>query len=668
MRKTPDGRKQLRQSGFVVRAKPAPTGKAKSIRKFGSFATKEFVAWDGEGITDKFGRHHYILLAASTGDYLISQCGDTLAGLSTIDCFELLLDVASRFPNAYHVIYGGNYDANKILKDLKGSEYRLRKLWDTEGVFYKHYHIEWIRGKWLQIKNMETQRKVKLYDVISFFQQSFVKTLNDWSESLSPRVLKNIQAIEKMKGKRSQFKWSEKDRILKYCQQELEALVELMEAFRLNHLAAGLPSLTSLYGPGAIANSLLRKYRIQDHMLATDSELNTAALHAYAAGRIERLRYGNYEGPTNVYDINSAYPYTIAQLPSLAGGWHLFKFKGSNKPDAVPMSLYHIRLFNHDTYASPLFYRKGLAKSRPIFFPNPKGTNFIETWIWTPEYENLVDLGFPFEVIEGYLFQGNVNSRPFAWLEDLYYKRLEFKESGNPAEKNLKLAYNSIYGKFVQQAGYRIQKKIPKWHQIEWGGYVTSQCRSRLYRAMYSINFAGIVGVETDSIIVANNQVPNITLGNQLGEWGSKHFDGITYIQSGVYWLKIGDSWLDKYSKRRGYLSGTLTREAVLEAWAENPLGDWQMQRDGLAVGMNVMARGKEFITLGHCFRPGQTLDNWGDWREGPKKLSLWRSSKRYIDRLHNPANGLLTTSDQTDFCGWSSPYTLEWGDEVDDE
>lgn len=650
----------MRDAGYVVRAKPAASGPPK--RHYGKVAPKTFVAWDGEGVTES-GRHHYVILAASTGDYLISEDGPRATGLGTVECIELLLDVATRNPGATHVIYGGGYDANKILKDLAYSETRLRKLWNTEGVFYKHYHIEWIRGKWLEIRDLHNNRRIKLYDVISFFQQSFVKTLNQWAGSLSPKVLKNVKAIQAMKEKRGLFKWSERQEILLYCQQELDALVELMLAFCSNHTAAGLPTLTSFYGPGAIANSLLKTHSVQKCMYVADGALNTAALHAFAAGRIERLRYGNHEGPVRIYDINSAYPYSISRLPSLEGGWKHYRVRGRTVAPR-PMSLYRVRLLHHNQYASPIFYRKGLAKSRPIFFPNPDPKACIETWVWTPEYEILLDLGFPFEVVEVYEFCGDLDSRPFAWLENLYYKRLEYKRNNNPAEKNLKLAYNSIYGKFVQQAGWKVKHEIPKWHQIEWGGYVTSDTRAKLFRAMASLNFNEIVGVETDSIIVASERAPNVALGDRLGEWGVTEYDGITYIQSGVYWLKKDGEWEDKYSKGRGYLPGTLRREDILKAWDENPVGDWTLQRDGFAVGMNVTAQGREFITLGHCFRPGQTIDEWGNWREGPKKLSLWRTTKRQIDRTHNPKHGLLTTTDTTCFSGWSSPYSLEWGDE----
>lgn len=639
------GRQTLRKRGYVV------------DKRIGNsqFVSKQFIAWDGEGITHN-SRHLYIILAASTGDYLMSSGSSAPYGLSTMECFELLLDVSSRYPGAYHVIYGGSYDANKILKDLIYSEQRLHNLWKNTHCHYEQYFIEWIKGKWLRVKDRSDGRSIILYDVISFFQKPFVKTLEDWGIHVP-----HLEKMADMKDKRSEFKWKDRKQILAYCQTELVALVNLMSQFRDNHIAAGLPNLSGLYGPGSIANSLLNRYGIKHHLIVTDAELNLGSRYAYAAGRIERLRYGNYEGPVRIYDRHSAYPYTISQLPSLANaGWTLYR----GACDPYPMSLYHVRLFNHEQYASPLFYRKGLAKSRPIFFPNPKGNNYIETWIWTPEYKNLVELGIPHQCLEAYIFNGNVNSRPFAWVEELYYQRKEWVALGNPAEKNLKLAINSLYGKFVQQAGYGRKNQIPKFHQLEWGGYITSDTRAELYRAIASINFRNVIGMETDSIIIAGNHRPKIPLSDKLGEWGVTNYDGITYIQSGVYWLKTKDGWLDKYSKRRGYLPGTLHRNSVIRAWNSNPTGDATYQKDGCAIGVTVNAKGRDFITIGHCFRPGQDFSNWGEWVEGPKKLSLWRSTKRDIIRGKNPATGLLNTVDNTNFAGWSMPYTLEWEEE----
>lgn len=633
----------------MVRSKPARRG---SYKRTGRFYTGDFIAWDGEGVTDSKGKHRYIIFAASTGDYIISKDGPTPEGLSTTDCLDLLLEVTSSNPGTYNVIYGGSYDCNKILKDLIYSPTRLKKLWENSQCFYKNYHIEWVKGKWLKVHDMSTGRRATLYDVISFFQMSFVQTLQKWDIHVD-----HMDNIKNMKQQRNVFKWEDRLEQLAYCQQELTALVSLMEKFRDNHLAAGLPALSGLYGPGAIANGLLKRHNIKTHMIATDQEVNLAARYAYAAGRIERLRYGNYEGPVRIYDINSAYPYSISKLPSLAGGFR--HYRGNADPET--MSLYHVRLYNHDKYTSPLFYRKGLAKSRPIFFPNPKDNRYIETWIWTPEYETLVDLQISHLCLEAFIFNGDRTSKPFSWVQDMYYQRAAWKQEGNPAEKNLKLALNSLYGKFVQQAGYERQQQIPKFHQLEWGGYVTSETRAKIYRAIDSVGFAGVVGMETDSVIIAGNRQPQITLSDNLGDWGVTDYSGITYVQSGVYWLKTQDGWLDKYSKRRGYLPGTLTRDAVLNAWNNNPMGDDSIFE--IQDYMTVKAEGQTFITLGHCFRPGQNFDRWGDWERGPKKLSLWKTNKRFITRGRNPAEHLLDTEDRTDFEGWSSPYDLVWGD-----
>jgi hypothetical protein len=622
------------------------------------FATREFVAWDGEGVSYG-GRHHYIMLGNSKGNFLRDGGSVCPRGLATTESIEFLLEQGSQYPNAYHVIFAGGYDANKILKDLASSENRLQKLWETSQTFYKQYHIEWVRGKWLKLRCLKTNRRITLFDVFSFFQTSFVKTLKSWDIWSD-----DLETIAQMKEQRGQFKWEDREEIEHYCRMELTALVQLMDKFRVNHIKAGLPALSGLYGPGAIANSLLKLWNIPKFMVATDTEINLASRYAYGAGRIERLRYGNYEGPTKILDLNAAYPAIISELPALNNGWRHYSQTQTldTHMEEIEMSLYHVRLYNHDEYTSPLLYRKPGAKHKPIFFPNPKGNDYIDTWVWTPEYELLKD--FPHETLEAYIFNGS-NVRPFAALADIYYSRLEDKRNGNPAEKNKKLALASIYGKQVQQAGYEREEKIPKYHQLEWGGYTTSGTRARLFAAMYEIKFRDIVGVETDSIILASSNIPNsLPYSDALGEWGVTDYDGITYVQSGVYWLKKEGEWRDLYSKRRGYLPGTLEREMVIDAWNSNPCGDDTIQNsDGHAIGVTVNARGKTFITLGHCFRPGQSIERWGEWEEGPKLLRLWRTNKRAIERTGNPARQLLDTTDQTRFSGKSAPYDLIWSD-----
>jgi len=672
LRKTPQGRKQLKARGYTVRSKTSVKGKGSAKRraakriKESKFVKTNFIAWDGEGTTDNRGRHHYVLLQNSLGD-CVSPVGFTNEiGLSTSVCFDFLLETARQNPGATHVIFSGNYDANKILKDLAQSEFRLRKLWDENHCHWEHYEIKWIPKKWLWIKELDTNspnagQTIKLYDVFSFFQMSFVKTLDKWKIEVP-----EMDLIEEMKAKRGEFDWATQHEIIEdYCGRELEALVLLMEDFRQNHLDAGLPALRGWYGPGAIADGLMNRYGIKKYMINTQGHpVNEAARHAYTAGRIERLLYGNYEGPTKIADINSAYPYSISQLPSLVGGWKLIKTK---QPPLRKMSLYHVKMYHHDLYASPLFFRK---TNNEMFFPNPREGNYIENWVWTPEYYQLIKWKVPHEVTECWLFQGDVKSRPFGWVEEMYYQRLAWKLDGNPAEKNLKLALNSLYGKTVQQAGYKQRKEIPTYHQIEWGGYITSQTRAQLFNVMASMNFENVVGVETDSIIVAGDNLPtNLNVSDKLGAWGVTDYEGITYIQSGVYWLKKDGEWLDQYSKQRGYVPGTLTRDMIMETWRLNPTGTPELRdENSQAIGLTVIGQGNHFVTLGDCYKPGQTLENWGNWERGPKKLRLWRDTKRAIVRDKDPRTNLLFTEDVRDLSGWSKAYDIEWGKDNESE
>src|SRR5688572_14111837 len=73
------GRKRSGKSG-----KSGPSGTWKNRP---NNMSRPIISIDGEGITNHDGRHRYVMLAASTGDYIWGH------DLTTRDCFDFLLDL-----------------------------------------------------------------------------------------------------------------------------------------------------------------------------------------------------------------------------------------------------------------------------------------------------------------------------------------------------------------------------------------------------------------------------------------------------------------------------------------------------------------------------------------------------------------------------------------------
>jgi hypothetical protein len=284
--------------------------------------------------------HDYVLLSSSEGDTVQHP-----AGLSTVTAFDTVLARAELGRvgkhDAIHVIYGGGYDFNCWMRDLSRDQlatvYRARfpvslRVDGDDGP--REYRVRWRPGKALWIS--DGLRTVTVFDVVSFFQCSFVKACDkylgtEWHER---------DRIVAEKERRGTFTYAELTDIRTYNDAELVNLVRLMDELRLRLDKVGL-HLDRWDGPGAIAAKLLTQRGVRHHKDkdSIPGPVAVAGRHAYAGGRFEVIRFGQSDQPVYQYDINSAYPSAMRSLPSLAGGtW-------SRRDGYVrcPYALYHVR-------------------------------------------------------------------------------------------------------------------------------------------------------------------------------------------------------------------------------------------------------------------------------------------------------------------------------------
>lgn len=609
----------------------------KERRHKGKFDYAQFIGWDGEGITRPDGHHCYVLFANSLGHKVrtgIASDESKQTGVSTRRCLELLIASGRENPRALHVIYYGSYDFNMLLRDVPRES--LRRLRKGQRCFYRNFNLEVRFGKSLWVKDRNSGVSVTLWDVGSFFQQSFVKALRTWQVDTP-----HLENIECQKANRSEFKASDMAEIEEYCDQELEALVQLMGQFRDSLEECGL-RISRWHGPGAIAARLYEQHSIKQHKKVCPDEINRAAQFAYGGGRIELIRQGHYTGRIYNYDIRSCYPWAIAGLPSLRNVSWEHRKRGTDNVCSVEsvgeyreFSLYHVRWHFKD--GTPFYPLRHRHSDGSVCYPQVG----VGTWVWSPEYE-LLGKYFPgqYEVIESYI--SNVSDgtpRPFGWVAEMYDRRMKWKEAGYGAERILKLGLNSLYGKMIQQLGWQSEDRLPAWHQLEWGGYVTSAARARMFDASYGCS--GIVGFETDGIITTS-PLP-VELSEQLGGWELSTHESLTYVQTGFYWL-------DDKVKYRGFDPGTVTREAVLSAWENND--------------PTVTARLTRHVGLNYADHNDQ-WHLWGNWVTSDRLLDVGSASSKRIRACANGCNlahGLHNTRPYPELVtAESAPYPLAW-------
>lgn len=606
------------------RHKTRPTGRRG--KKKNHFQFGEFCAWDGEGITVA-GEHRYMLLANSSHDALWNP-----AGLGTLDILGAICARARQLDKrTTHVIFGGSYDVNCWLKDL--SPRALEKVWRGGWVVLAQYRykIQYRPRRSFVIHELETGTRVTVWDVWGFFQGTFVGALEKYGLTVPDR-------LRAMKQARSKFSLKQKERIIEYCHEECDLLVSLMKMVR-DHLATANLAIRRWDGAGACAAALLSREGTKTHQGAAPAGARRAAQHAYAGGRIELLQYGHAPNtPLHHYDINSAYPAALRPIPSLAAG----RWAHTNKPTDIS------QLPEFSVHRVHWYFTESNSRAYPFFWRGPNGNIFYpplgEGWYWTPEVMAAQDAlaarqidGF-MEVKESWSWHPETDERPFQFIDGLFQQRAEWKRTGVGAEKMLKLALNSLYGKCAQHVGGK-PGEAPRYHQIEWAGWITSVTRAALYRAVVQAGPAAVM-IATDGIF-STSQL-NLPVSKQLGDWEYHCHAGATVVQSGVYWLDDINAQGERVTQdfSRGFDRGTLKRNKIVSAWKRREL-TWD-------------ASLTRFVTMGAVVNRHARPEHWRQWRTTPRVLTLTPTGTKRTDRIsiydwkpragEHPAYGYIPT------------------------
>lgn len=604
--------------------------------RYNRFRDAQFLAWDGEGITEG-GEHRYVLLTHS-GD--VEPVID-VDGIRTIRCLEMMASEGEKHPKHIHVAFGASYDVNMILGECTIAQ--VEKIWSGAWVKVGKFSIQYRPRKTFSIRRHGAKKSsLILWDVFGFFQSSFVDAAEKYLGGS-----KDLDVIRERKKERSVFSRDQLSDIVSYCQLECTMLVALMDQLRQFLVQADLP-ISRWDGAGACAAALLRRQGITLHKSVSPEDVQLAARHAYAGGRTELVRYGHAPSQeVHHYDINSAYPYAMQCCPSLANGkWE--HQRGMYRGDC-PFQLVHIKWQFHA--GAPLYPFPWRAHDSSIYYPHTG-----EGWYWLPEYEAALHafrtgrIDGHLQVLESYAWHGD-DVLPFQWIAPLFELRAQWKRDGNGAEKALKLAINSLYGKTAQHVGGQ-DGKPPRYHQIEWAGFITSMTRAKLYRA--ACESERVVMLATDAVY-SLDPIPSLVTDNQLGNWSYEKHCGITVAQSGVYWTDAVDGLgVDSHMFCRGFDKGSLVRREIVHAW-----------RAGKAEYKASLTR---FAGMGSALAsPRRFKLVWRHWLTAPRTLALRPDgTKRFTKGANNPARGLVLTGasypaamavGQT----MSAPYPLPW-------
>jgi DNA polymerase type B, organellar and viral len=538
-----------------------------------------FIAVDGEAIGGNTDAR-YALLATSTGKFVWN-----LDGLKTEVCFDFLC--GQQTPGVELVCFGLGYDINQWLADVP--ENTLRELWSSGSCFWKYWRLVWTAGRRFEIYNRRNKRFAIVQECFGFFQQSFVKALTEWGFDVPAE-------LAAMKQQRGRFTETMKRQVIDYCFSECRLLVSLMDRLAEAAETAGCkPKPHWWIGAGQLASAMLAANGVQAHH-RHDSDIleNTLPImSAYYGGRAELLRQGERSG-VNTYDLRSAYPWAATHLRSLS---NVRAVKRRRHDPSVEHGIWHTRWEGLPGNIMPFPVRCDKA----IWYPRTG-----EGWYHAVEVNTALAAGFQLDIREGIEFRSKrTEGDPFAFIPGQFAARRKYQQTDNPAQRVLKLALNSLYGKTAQGVAGLGR---PRWQSYIWAGEITARTRARMLTL--ALKAKDPMMIATDGLFCG--QAP-ARPGKQIGGWEHGRLDWLFAAQPGVYQGTEGDR---EVLRSRGFFVADIDYDELHAGWA----------REGPDYVHTYTSH--RFIGLGQALQRKTGLGPWRQWVDQDRSLYLMPQRK----------------------------------------
>lgn len=535
----------------------------------------KFIGVDGEGVTycanchaektdaqkcAKCGHaewmHDYVLLTVGDNRPLSNADG---SHLHWQQIFEYLYDCFLREPEGAYVGFFLGYDFTQWLKTLP--ETRASSLLSKEGIalrarkksgknhrpFPVHVGTEDNPWAWeidtLAMKRFSLRpgtglppgkaknpnRSMNICDTGSFFQKRFIDVIASHVNTLI--TPEEFNTILEGKTKRSTAQLDED--MIRYNALENDILSRVMNQLNRGFSEVGIRlNANQWFGPGQAAQKWLSNISAtpaEELYKSIPKEAADAARQTYYGGWFEIFRHGIIPGVSYEYDINSAYPHAISELPCLLHGEWSHVVDPKYIPDAIMVEdgfrMMYCHVKGSDSIIGSMPHRtKNGAIQRPS---ETKG------WYWEHELNAAILAGLvdTYEVEEYIQYDYCPCPKPFRNIAELYKKRLAVGKN-TPSGMAYKLVYNSAYGKMAQSIGK------PKYANSIYASLITSMCRTRILTAilMHPKLSDATLMVATDGVYFSE-PTPYLELDNErLGYWSVEEKHNLCLFMPGVYW------------------------------------------------------------------------------------------------------------------------------------
>lgn len=426
--------------------------------------------------------------------------------------FETLFQ--HKYRNVKFMCFNIKYDEGSILHLLPNHYLdEIRKTGKTE---YNGLRFRSIPRKELTITDIQSKHSVSFYDIAQFYGTSL--------DNASLYYLGKTKIEMPTKTFTKQFVNDHFNDIASYCINDAKLTCELANYFidmLINEFEVYPQKLYSTGYISGIHFSRVCEVIDVNRLWNYHRECLEYAFNSYAGGKFETYKrgFGNFYQ----YDINSAYPYEIANLKTIKGA----KI---------------VKRTTHDVTADYAFIKCNLTIGND-YSPIPLKVENVNRYpcgyftktITKNEYEYLNQRGDSIEIIDGYYIYCKDEYPYKTEINRLFELKRQYKYNDKLRYMLVKILLNSFYGKFIQ-----ITPKYRNGEIIFDAGYlfnpiyasvITANTRLKLSRMCD--NFDSIVSVHTDSVISSKELA--IPLSDKLGEWNLEANGYGVSVGCGVY-------------------------------------------------------------------------------------------------------------------------------------
>lgn len=348
-------------------------------------------------------------------------------GVIELNSFADFLNACRKLGKRF-VFYNLEYDISAILKFLP--ETLTKRLYLEKSVTYKGCTFRYLVGKYFKIK--WGKECFHFYDIYPFYQTSLDyaarKFLGCRKIKVNRKLIANLSPAKYKRHKAEIDKYAIRD--AKLTQQLCDIITNALDE-------CGIET-QHLYSPGYIAKRYLKLQRVKVHEIG--KAFRDFIRPAFHGARIEVTRRGKIP-QANIYDIKSAYPSVIRELPNFSNAEYRLSKRIISKWYFVKCRIW---MYEAESYLLPYEQKLDFGQKLTVF-PRYQGQSVTITSV---EFQYLKKHKLARIEIEQVLNIFVRDRKPFRKLIDKM-----FKMRAASAGKNIlmKLILNSLYGIFAER-------------------------------------------------------------------------------------------------------------------------------------------------------------------------------------------------------------------------